>query len=80
MSGYEENFLGEVKLPLPKLSPRLEEFVLRKPELKDGVFADYINYTVVTNRHRRAPIFAALNIDQDLGHKRYDIPPQTEFV
>lgn len=66
MAGYDRNFLEGVELPLPTFSPRLEEFVLRRPELEDGVYANYINYTVVTNRKRRAPIYSALNIDQNL--------------
>ena len=66
MSGYDENFLDGVRLPLPTFSPRLEGFVLRQLELANGVYANYVNYTVVMNRSRRAPIFAALNIDQNL--------------
>ncbi len=65
MSGYDENFLDGVRLPLPTFSPWLDGLVLRQPELENGVYAKYINYTVVTNRSKRAPIFAALNIDQN---------------
>ncbi len=65
MSGYDENFLDGVELPLPTFSPRLDGFVLRQPELENGVYAKYVNYTVVMNRSTRAPIFAALNIDQN---------------
>lgn len=65
MAGYDENFLDGVRLPLPTFSPQLNGFVLNKPELESGVYANYVNYTVVMNRERRAPIFAALNIDQN---------------
>ena len=65
MTGYNEKFLDGIRLPLPAFSPRLGGFVLRQPELENGVYANYVNYTVVMNRPRRAPIFAALNIDQN---------------
>ncbi len=65
MAGYDEDFLKVVKLPLPAFSPRIDGFVLRRPELKDGVYANYVNYTIVTNQSSRSPIYAALNIDQN---------------
>lgn len=67
MDGYNPDFLGsEISLPLPNFLPSLVGNVLDKPELRDGIYADYIHYTLVINRVRRAPIFAALNIDQNL--------------
>ena len=66
MTGYDLDFLDGVSLPLPTFSPRLDGFVLRQPELESGIYANYVNYTVVTNRSTRAPIIVALNIDQNL--------------
>ncbi|NJN22677.1 MAG: endonuclease [Leptolyngbya sp. RL_3_1] len=63
MQGYDPNFLGQ-PVPLPKFSPSLIGFVLEKPELMNGVYAPYHNYTVAMNRQLRTPLFAALNIDQ----------------
>ena len=65
MAGYDENFLG-VPVPLPEFNTDLQNFVLRSAELTDDIRSDHPNYTVVTNRARRAPILTALNIDQDL--------------
>lgn len=64
MNGYRSDFLG-VDVPLPALAPDLAGDVLTAPALRDEVFADYVNYTVVMHRTRRTPIYAALNIDQN---------------
>lgn len=69
MLGYNENFLEGIVLPMPTFSPQLAGAVLTKPELKNGIFANYVNYTAVTNRERRSPIIVALNIDQELLKK-----------
>ena len=67
MDGYNPDFLGEgTSLPLPTFSPALVDNVLDKPELRDGIYADYIHFTIVMNQLRRSPIFAALNINQNL--------------
>jgi endonuclease G len=67
MMGYDPDFLGsEINLPLPEFSPAIVGNVLNKPELRDGIYADYVNFTIVMNRIRRSPIVAALNIDQNL--------------
>ncbi|MEO0869701.1 MAG: DNA/RNA non-specific endonuclease [Cyanobacteria bacterium J06642_11] len=67
MDGYNPNFLGnKISLPAPVFSPSLVGNVLNRLELRDGIYADYVNYTIVMNRERRTPIFAALNIDQNL--------------
>ena len=63
MAGYRESFLS-VDVPLPQFSPKLSSNILRSDRLRDQIFADYDNYTVVTNLVRRAPVFAALNINQ----------------
>ena len=67
MMGYDPDFLGsDINLPLPGFSPAIVGNVLRKPELREGIYADYVNFTIVMNRVTRSPIVAALNIDQDL--------------
>lgn len=63
MSGYRESFLG-VPFPQPTFSPALAGDILNKTELTNGVLADYVHYTIVTNREKRSPIYAALNIEQ----------------
>ncbi len=63
MVGYAPDFLGKT-VPLPEFSASLIGFVLEKPELVNGVYAEYQNYTIAMNREMRTPIFAALNIDQ----------------
>ncbi len=64
MPGYDPDFLGQ-PVPLPDFSPSLIGFVLEKPELVDGIYAHYHNYTIAMNQELRTPLFAALNIDQD---------------
>lgn len=68
MPGYNPNFLPE-PVPLPTFAPSVAGDVLRRSELRDGVFADYENYTVAMHRPYRTLLFAALNVDQAL-HKR----------
>ena len=65
MSGYDEKFL-KVKVALPTFSPELSDQVLKNATLRGGIYADHVNYSVVMNKERRSPIFAALNIDQKL--------------
>ncbi|KPQ34969.1 MAG: endonuclease G, mitochondrial [Phormidesmis priestleyi Ana] len=67
MNGYDPDFLGkDIPLPMPSFSPALIGNVLNRLELRDGIYADYVNYTLVMNQVRRSPIFAALNIDQTM--------------
>ncbi len=67
MDGYDPSFLGkDILLPMPSFSPALIGNVLNRLELRDGIYADYVNYTLITNKVRRSPILAALNIDQNL--------------
>ncbi len=68
MAGYNENFLL-TRVPLPTFSAELKKAVLKRTKLRNGIYADYVNYTVVMDENRRAPIFAALNIDQNLMRK-----------
>lgn len=70
MVGYNPEFLGtDFPLPMPSFSPTLVGNVLRKPELRDDIYVDYINFTVIMNRVRRSPLVTALNIDQNLLKK-----------
>ncbi|MEO1790600.1 MAG: DNA/RNA non-specific endonuclease [Cyanobacteria bacterium J06629_19] len=64
---YNPDFLGEdIPLPLPDFSPAVIGNVLNnRLQLRDGIYADYVNYTIVMNKERRAPLYAALNIDQN---------------
>jgi len=82
MPGYAPDFLG-ISLPLPTFSAALIGDVLQRDELApnpDGIsiLAHYPNYTLVTNRRLRTPLFSALNIDQNKfrisqGGKRWRI-------
>lgn len=64
---YNPNFLGdETLLSLPTFSPAVVGDVLNdRLQLRDGTYADYVNFTIVMNRLRRSPLYAALNIDQN---------------
>jgi len=65
MSGYDETFLGEAfHVPLPRFAPQIEGLVLESPLLREGRYADYVNYTVAMHREHRTLLFAALNVDQ----------------
>lgn len=65
---YNPDFLGrDINLPLPGFSPAVIGNVLtNRLQLRDGIYADYVNYTIVMNSVRRSPLYAALNIDQNL--------------
>ena len=62
-SGYDPDFLG-VCVPLPEFGPELVDFIVLQDGLRDGAFADYVNYTVATHAVLRTPVFSAMNIDQ----------------
>lgn len=64
MSGYNENFLDGISLALPTFSAELEGKVLNKTSLREGIYADYVNYSVIMNADLRTPLIVALNIDQ----------------
>lgn len=67
MAGYKEDFLHGIVVPLPSFSAALTGSILKDdPDLRDGMIADYIHYSVVMNHStdRRSPAFVALNIDQ----------------
>jgi len=66
MSGYDPNFLSKsIKINLPKPVGTLSNRILTDEDLRDHVYIDRIHYTVVMDRVRRAPMFAALNINQN---------------
>lgn len=62
-TGYDPDFLG-VNVPLPEFGPELVDFIVLRDQLRDGAFADYVNYTVATHAVLRTPVFSAMNIDQ----------------
>ena len=67
MTGYDPNFLGNgITLPVPSFAPSLAGDVLRNDVLDDDIFANYVNYSIITHRVRRSPIIACVNIDQNL--------------
>lgn len=67
MAGYNPDFLGNgINLPVPSFAPSLAGDVLRNSLLEDDIFANYINYSIITNRVRRSTIVTCANIDQNL--------------
>lgn len=67
MAGYNPNFLGnDINLPVPSFNPSLSGDVLRSSLLEDEIFANYVNYSIITHRARRSPIISCVNIDQNL--------------
>jgi endonuclease G, mitochondrial len=64
MDGYDPTFLTGFSIPLPRFTAELDGAVLRRETLQARVVATYPNYSVVMHAAMRAPIFAALNIDQ----------------
>ncbi|MDH3891066.1 MAG: DNA/RNA non-specific endonuclease [candidate division Zixibacteria bacterium] len=83
MPGYDEKFLKGVTIPLPQPRGQLRSYVLGDPDLRDDVYADYVNYTMLIDHERRCPIFAALNIDQKLfkkikKHKAWKVDPRID--
>jgi endonuclease G len=72
MSGFNEDFLEGIHLPLPVFSPSIEEELVKgKPSLREGMIADYMHYSLVMNGspEKRSPVFVACNIDQQLFRK-----------
>jgi len=64
--GYNPNFIDpEIEVPLPKFAPSVSDAVLRNDDLREGIYADYIHYSVVMNRKTRQLVYAASNIDQN---------------
>ena len=69
MPGYDPHFLGAAfEIPLPDFDAGLAGNLVRDPTLRDGVWGDFIHYSVALNRMLRAPVVACLNIKQaELG-------------
>jgi len=68
MPGYDPEFLAQ-PVPLPEFAPSVAGDVLHRTELRDGIFADYVNYTIAMHKPNRTLLFAALNVDQALKKK-----------
>lgn len=65
-AGYDPNFLDtNIILPVPSFAPSLAGDVLHSPLLAHEIFADYVNYSIITHRVKRSPMIACLNIDQN---------------
>lgn len=63
--GYQVDFLGGgVNAPLPRFSPELFGDLVRADGLENDIYAHYPNYTVVMNRKRSSPVYAAQNVLQ----------------
>ncbi len=74
---YDLDFLGNnVSAPLPTFSASLDGHILRSDALREQIYADYPNFSVVMNHQRRSAAFVALNIDQSRlgghGSKSWD--------
>lgn len=69
MVGYDPKFLGaSFEIPLPDFDAGLAGNLVRDDLLRDGVWGDYIHYSVALNKKLRAPVVACLNIKQtELG-------------
>ena len=70
---YDPHFIDpEIEVPLPMLGPSISDAVLRND--REGIYADYIHYSIVMNRQTRQLVYAASNIDQnkdiDYPHSR----------
>lgn len=68
MSGYDPDFLDGIHLPLPTLSPEIHSHALAlEGTAQAQTVVNYVNYSLVMSRlsQRRAPLFVALNIDQN---------------
>ena len=68
--GYDPEFIGhDIKIQLPdpeKFRDPLKQSVLKKQELKEGVYSEHVHFTIVMNKKTRQLIYAAYNIDQKL--------------
>lgn len=61
--GFDEEFLGEgCHVPLPKVTGDAVEKVLAWGDGKE-IVRDYVHFSLVMNRERKMPFFAACNID-----------------
>jgi len=68
--GYDPEFLEDFNIALPTFDRSLGQSVRRRPvSLRDGIYSDHTNFTVVMHEDTRQPIYAAMNVDQDLMHE-----------
>ncbi len=64
-SGYDPDFIGIAKgVPMPTFAPSMEDFILKKTELRSDVYADYIHYSAIMRKDTKQPILVASNIFQ----------------
>ena len=65
-TGYQSDFLGDVEVPMPRLSPALEKLAARRLDARAGdnpIELTYTHFSIVMNRKRRLAFFTACNID-----------------
>lgn len=63
--GYQRDFLGgDCIIPMPTF-PLLKHSVYRNEAmLREGVYSDHINFSIVMNKDRRTLLYSAFNLDQ----------------
>lgn len=75
LKGYSSDFIGNgIKVEMPKFSPKLEGAVyqdMQSRNLHEGIFLNYVNYSIVMNSTTKQLVFAASNINQN-KHVRID--------
>ncbi len=66
MAGYNPDFLGDgIHIELPRFDSVLGRSVLRKPGvLRQGIYSDHLNFTIVMNKHTKQLVYSAFNMDQ----------------
>ncbi len=64
--GYQAGFIGNgIVVNHPAFSPKIAGAVYRGPDLREGIYLDYIHYTLVMNKKTRQLLYVASNIDQN---------------
>jgi len=65
--GYDPNFLGEIKVPLPRITPVMEaDTAVISPDFlrgKDQFELAYYHYSIYMRKSRRTAWFSAANVD-----------------
>jgi endonuclease G, mitochondrial len=61
--GYDEDFLRDVRVSLPKLSTKLNAAAARRGDDPDEIILPFRHFSSVMHAARRLPIYAAVNID-----------------
>jgi endonuclease G, mitochondrial len=68
--GYQEkNFIQGMEVPMPTLTPKISGAAYRSNHIKDEIYLNYVHYSIVMNKETKQLIFAASNIDQNLGQR-----------